>query len=272
MIEGGWKSEEVKESLDLCLACKGCQGDCPMQVDMATSKAEFLSHYYAGRLRPRAAYAMGLVYWWARLVSKVPNLVNLAARLPGLSQLAKLAAGVSQERSLPKLAPETFTAWFRRRPAPTPAGPRVLVWPDRFNNFFHPEVARAATEVLEAAGFRPELPEQQLCCGRPLDDYGMLTLAKRQLTQILDALEPALLEDVPVVVLEPSCAAVLKDELTELLPGDARTSSRRRCSRWRSSSASTRSTGRCRGSRGSPSSTVTATRRRRSGSTTPRSC
>jgi FAD/FMN-containing dehydrogenase/Fe-S oxidoreductase len=226
MLEGeplrdGWRSEAVKEALDLCLACKGCKSDCPMNVDLATYKAEFLSHYYEGRRRPRAAYAMGLVMEWAKAAALAPGLVNLAGRTPGLSRLVKRAAGIAPERALPRFAPVTFRWWFehRRRRA---GGRRVLLFPDTFTDFFHPEVGVAAVEALESAGYGVELPARRLCCGRPLYDHGMLDLARAFLRRDLDALAPALRTGTPIVFLEPSCAAVFRDELPDLLAGDPR--------------------------------------------------
>src|SRR5207244_7947436 len=113
-IRKGWRDENVKDALDLCLSCKGCKGDCPVNVDMATNKAEFLSHYWQGRLRPRSAYAFGLVDKWARIASHIPGVVNLATSTPGVRELAKLAAGMPLERKIPQFAPEPFTRWFRK--------------------------------------------------------------------------------------------------------------------------------------------------------------
>jgi ferredoxin len=183
----GWRSTEVLEALDLCLACKGCKRDCPVSVDLASYKAEFLSHHYAGRLRPRSAYTLGLIYWWARLASRAPALVNTAAQRPPLARVLKELAGVAPELELPRFATETFRDWFHAR-APTAGGAEIVLWPDTFTNHFHPEVGRAAVEVLEAAGFRPTLPGRPLCCGRPLYDWGMLDLAKRLLRQTLETL------------------------------------------------------------------------------------
>ena len=227
-VRGGWRDEHVKEALDLCLACKGCKGDCPVNVDMATYKAEFLSHYFAGRLRPSAAYAFGLIYWWAGLASRMPGVVNLLAHAPGLGRIAKAVAGVAPQRSLPRFAPETFTAWFRRRPPRNLGLPTVILWPDTFNNHLRPATAASAVEALEAAGFRVDVPRRPLCCGRPLYDYGMLDLAQRLLRQILEVLRPSIRAGVPIVVLEPSCAAVFRDEMINLFPhdGDARRLSR----------------------------------------------
>ena len=219
-IVDGWRDEHVHESLDLCLACKGCKGECPVSVDIATYKAEFLSHYYEGRLRPVNAYALGLIYWWARLASYAPGVANLFTQTPLLSDAMKAAAKVAPERSIPAFAPKTFKQWFRERGPRNLDKPPVLLWPDTFNNFFHPETAEATVEVLENAGYRVELPQRPLCCGRPLYDFGMLSLAKRQLRQVLDALRPYIREGVPIVGIEPSCVAVFRDELGNLFPND----------------------------------------------------
>lgn len=220
VVSGGWRDEHVKEALDLCLSCKGCKRDCPVNVDMAAYKAEFLSHYYKRRLRPVSAYTMGLIYRWSRLASIMPGIVNFATQTPVLRDLAKAAAGFAPERQIPAFAPETFKSWFRRRGPRNRNGPRVILWPDTFNNYFHPETAQAAVEVLEAAGYSVEVPEQALCCGRPLYDYGMLDNAKRLLRQILTALEPEIAGGVPLVGLEPSCIAVFRDEMINLFPHD----------------------------------------------------
>lgn len=220
-VRDGWRDENVKTALDLCLACKGCKGDCPVDVDMATYKAEFLSHYFEGRIRPRQAYAFGLVDQWARLASAVPGLVNLVTRTPGLRALAKLAAGMPQEREIPAFAPETFKAWFARRPKVNVGQPKVVLFADTFNNFFLPDTAQAAVEVLEALGREVEVPMQHLCCGRPLYDCGMLGTAKLYLRRLLEQLRPHLDARTPIVVLEPSCAAVFRDELLGLYPDRA---------------------------------------------------
>ncbi len=187
---------------------------------MATYKAEFLSHYYDGRLRPRYAYAMGWVYWWARLAAFAPSLANFVSQTPGLSAIAKWVGGIAQQRQMPPFAAETFKAWFSRRPARDRDKPPVLLWPDTFTNHFHPEHGKAAVEVLEDAGFRVVVPDVSLCCGRPLYDFGMLDEAERLLRQILTALRPAIEAGVPLVGLEPSCLAVFRDELLNLFPND----------------------------------------------------
>ncbi len=223
-IQQGWKSEEVKEGLDLCLSCKGCKGDCPVNVDMATYKAEFLYHYWKGRLRPRHAYAFGWIDRWARLASVAPSLVNLATQTPGVSAVAKWMAGMPQERHIPAFAPENFQSWFARReqrlrPQRMPDhAPEVILWPDTFNNYFMPWTAQAAVDVLENAGYRVRVPAGHFCCGRPLYDYGMLDRAKSYLNTTMKRLRPEIDAGTPIVVLEPSCAAVFRDELGELYP------------------------------------------------------
>jgi FAD/FMN-containing dehydrogenase/Fe-S oxidoreductase len=222
-LEDGWRNEEVKEALDLCLACKGCLHECPVRVDMATYKAEFLSHYYSGRLRPRQAYALGLIRWEAQLASRAPALANVLTQRQPFVALGKRLAGIAPERDMPPFAPITFRRWFSRRRPPSTAnggGRRVVLWPDTFNDFFHPEVAIAASEALEAAGFQVILPRGSLCCGRPLYDYGMLRLARRLLRRALAGLREEIRSGVPVVALEPSCGAVFRNELANMLPDD----------------------------------------------------
>ena len=215
-IEGRWKSPEVKDALDLCLACKGCKGECPVNVDMATYKAEFLSHHYKGRLRPRAAYAMGLIHWWARIASRMPRTANALASL----RLFKLLGGIASQRKPPKFATQTFRDWFEARPVVNEGKERVILWADTFNNFFHPQICEAAVEVLEDAGFQVVVQAEKLCCGRPLYDYGMLDLARRKLQQILRDLQGDIERGTPVIGLEPSCVSVFRDEMKALFPHD----------------------------------------------------
>jgi Fe-S oxidoreductase len=233
VIKDRWQNEAVKESLDLCLACKGCKSDCPTGVDVATYKAEFLSHYYETSRRPLNALAFGNIDLWARAASHVPGLVNLATQLPFLRDLAKLAAGIPAQRRIPAFASQTFKEWWGERWSSTEragrplnsrrdAGATVLLWADTFNNHFLPDTAKAAVEVLEAAGFDVTVPRAHLCCGRPLYDVGMLDRAKSLLLEIMDELLPEIEAGIPIVVLEPSCAAVFRDELINLFPKDER--------------------------------------------------
>jgi len=222
VVKGQWQDEEVKSSLDLCLSCKGCKSDCPVAVDVATYKAEFLSHHYEGKRRPLSHYAFGQIDRWLRIAAHAPWLANLFTQTPGLREIAKALIGVSAQRRLPAVARRSFQRWFSQRDGSSRRAEhhRVVLWPDTFNNYFHPETAIAAVEVLEAAGFEVLLPAGHVCCGRPLYDFGMLKRAKKLLQQALEILEPEIISGTPVVVLEPSCASVFRDELLNLFPAD----------------------------------------------------
>lgn len=223
-VSDGWRSDEVLHALDLCLSCKGCKSDCPVDVDMATYKAEFLSHHFEGRVRPASHYTMGWLPGWAVLAHAAPWLVNAASHAPLLARIAKRIGGIEPDRPVPFFARRRFTDSFARgrragRVAETLAGD-VVLWPDTFTNNFHPAVARAATRVLERAGYHVIVPRQQLCCGLTWISTGQLGAAERILTRTVGALEPHLRAGTPIVVLEPSCAAVFRSDAPELLPDD----------------------------------------------------
>ncbi|MEU5085517.1 FAD-linked oxidase C-terminal domain-containing protein [Streptomyces sp. NPDC021356] len=222
-ITDGWRSTEVKDALDLCLACKGCKSDCPVNVDMATYKAEFLSHHYEGRLRPPAHYSMGWLPLWARLSRLAPSLVNTLLRAPGLSRAGKALAGVAEERQAPVFAPQSFLQWWREQDAeqPDPADPRtVVLWPDTFSTYFHPSIAISAVRVLRDAGFKVAVPTEPVCCGLTWISTGQLDTAKKVLRRSLDVLRPYLDASTPIIGLEPSCTAVFRSDATELMPAD----------------------------------------------------
>jgi Fe-S oxidoreductase/FAD/FMN-containing dehydrogenase len=258
VITDGFRSEAVKEALDLCLSCKSCKSECPTGVDMAAYKAEFLAHYYDGRRRPLRSYAFGLINHWGAMAEYVPRLANVFMTVPPFSSLIKWALDVAPERQLPAFAARSFRRGFlaRQRPesrsqkpesdasnsgpsrlsppasrpesripnpesrVPSPESRRVLLWPDCSNNYFHPEVAHAAVAVLESAGFTVDIPRERLCCGRPLYDHGMLTAARRRLVEILESLRGDIEAGTPIVGLEPSCVSVFRDELLRFFPGD----------------------------------------------------
>ncbi|MFF0740829.1 FAD-binding and (Fe-S)-binding domain-containing protein [Streptomyces sp. NPDC004111] len=220
VITDGWRSAEVADALDLCLSCKGCRTDCPVGVDMATYKAEFLHQHYRGRPRPPAHYALGRLPEWLRLASPLARQANAAAAVRPLASLVKHLAGIAPQRPIPPLAPRTFRHWARTRPR-TPLSspsPTVLLWPDTFTNHLSPSVGIAAVRVLEAAGLRVRLPRAGLCCGLTYVSTGQLDRARTVMRRTLAALDA----DLPVVVLEPSCAAALRTDLAELLPDDPR--------------------------------------------------
>ncbi|OPG05482.1 FAD-binding oxidoreductase [Streptomyces sp. GKU 895] len=223
-IQDGWRSQAVHDALDLCLACKGCKRDCPADVDMATYKAEFLSHHYEGRWwrRPRAHLSMGWLPLLAQAVgrSRLAPAVNALTHTPLLSRAAVAVAGV-ENRELPLFAGETLQQWFARH-EPYGDGTRgsVLLWPDTFTNHFHPHVGRAAVALLEHAGWRVELPTEPLCCGLTWISTGQLGIAERVLGRTVRQLAPHVRDGGLVVVLEPSCAAVFRSDAHDLFPGD----------------------------------------------------
>ncbi|MET8567895.1 FAD-binding and (Fe-S)-binding domain-containing protein [Streptomyces sp. NPDC004783] len=249
LVTDGWRSAEVRDALDLCLSCKGCRSDCPVGVDMATYKAEFLHHHYARRRRPAAHYVMGwLPVWlrWAARTRTAPVVNGLAAVRP-LAAVAKRLGGIAAEREMPRLARETFGGWWRRRgrAAAGGSGELVVLWPDTFTEHLSPSVGRAAVRVLEAAGLRVALPPTlrsgavgdgatrsaaalltarrgRVCCGLTYVSTGQLDRARAVMRRTLDLMAPVLETSAPVVVLEPSCAAALRTDLPELLHDDPR--------------------------------------------------
>jgi len=220
LVSGGWKSVEVAEALDLCLSCKGCSSDCPAGVDMATYKAEVLFQRYRRRVRPASHYLLGWLPRWARLATKTPRLANGVLAPKPLAALAKRIGGIDQRRPLPKFAAESFRHWFATHPVA--AGEPVMLFLDTFTNAFSPRVGIAAVAVLEAAGYSVQIPGHSVCCGLTWISTGQLDGARRQLNHTLGALDAAASQGIPIVGLEPSCTAVLRSDVTELLPDDPR--------------------------------------------------
>jgi FAD/FMN-containing dehydrogenase/Fe-S oxidoreductase len=251
VITDGWQSDEVAEALDLCLSCKGCKRDCPVGVDMAAYKTEFLAQRYRGRRRPAAHYSMGALPRWLHMVGRLParlvDVLNAAAQGP-LGAVAKRVGGVAPERAIPPIARRPFTGGGKRAAlvagvrsmvallhsdrskatmlqSPSPAAapdprPRLLLWPDTFTNHFDPAVAADAIAVLEALGYTVELPPRTVCCGLTWTTTGQVDAARRVLRRSLRAIEPWLAAGVPVVGLEPSCTAALRSDGPELLPDE----------------------------------------------------
>ncbi len=230
MLEGDilpqdWQSEAVHEALDLCLSCKACKTECPVNVDIAAYKAEFLAHYYRGHRRALRHYAFGFMDKWAHLASLIPgitpHLANLPLDVPGLSHAARALLGIAPQRTLPRFAPRSFQS-SQRQQSSSPDRPAVLLWPDTWNNYFHPQTLAAGHEVLANAGFQVQIPRGHICCGRPLYDFGFLTEARAYLERIMDRLAPGIDAGLPIVFLEPSCASVFRDELRNFFPDHPR--------------------------------------------------
>jgi FAD/FMN-containing dehydrogenase/Fe-S oxidoreductase len=222
LLPTGLDDPAVKESLDLCLSCKGCKSECPSSVDMAAYRAEFFAHYYRNHRRSLKSSFFGRLHEVARVASYAPSLANGASHVPGFAHLAKTILGIHPERELPRFARQTFRSWFESRTAPRADGREVVLLPDTFNNFFEPRVAIAAVEVLERAGFRVIIPPRDICCGRPLYDQGMLARARNRLIDAMDVLDPFIAVGISIVGLEPSCVLTFRDEMPSLFPGDAR--------------------------------------------------
>jgi FAD/FMN-containing dehydrogenase/Fe-S oxidoreductase len=224
VIKGGWRNTEVKEALDLCLSCKACKTECPVNVDMATWKSEFLAHHYEGRLHPLQHYAFGFMDRWASIASFAPSIANLPFRLYGANKLLKTVLGVAPERELPHFAARNFRDAFRRSQPSSepPKGEEVLLWPDTWNNYFQPQNLHSAAKVLTAAGHKVQVPKRHICCGRPLYDFGFLDEARKYLLGILEEFASEIDAGVPMVMLEPSCASVFQDELINFFPNDER--------------------------------------------------
>jgi FAD/FMN-containing dehydrogenase/Fe-S oxidoreductase len=223
LLSDGWRSTEMRDALDLCLSCKACQRDCPVGVDMATYKAEFLAQHYAGRNRerPRSHWSMGHLPRWLRLATAVPGLPRLAnalARRPALATIAKRLGGIAPQRDIPELAPRPLRRLVGARPAhPDSEKPRLLLWPDTFTSAFDPDLALDAIAVLEHLGYRVELPPNGVCCGLTWVSTGQLGTARAILRRSLAALKPWLDDGVPIVGLEPSCTAALSGDAEHLL-------------------------------------------------------
>jgi FAD/FMN-containing dehydrogenase/Fe-S oxidoreductase len=215
-----WRSPAIHEALDLCLSCKGCARDCPTGIDMASYKTEVLYQSYRRRLRPRAHYALGWLPRWADIATRMPGLTNrlIGGRLSG--GVAKAIAGVDGRRDLPAFAQKSFQALWSARGGHGDGGQPVALWIDTFTDHFAPEVALAAVDVLESAGYAVDVVSNRACCGLTWITTGQLGAARAKLSKTVALLRPYLDAGTPVVVLEPSCLAVLRVDTTELVDAD----------------------------------------------------
>jgi FAD/FMN-containing dehydrogenase/Fe-S oxidoreductase len=215
-VGDGFRSKDALEALDLCLSCKGCSSDCPTGVDMATYKAEFLHQHFTGRIRPMAHLSMGWLPLTARLATRIAPLVNAVTRST-LSGVIKRLGGIDPQRQIPEFAARSFVAQFRRKPARRGSGRQVVLWPDTFDNHLSPSVLNSGARVLEAAGLTPTLPDGGVCCGLTWFSTGQLATARRVLARTARILAPAMAAGLPIVVLEPSCATMLRSESRAVL-------------------------------------------------------
>ena len=234
-LVSGWNAPEVRDSLDLCLSCKACSADCPAGVDMARYKSEVAYRAYRRRLRPRSHYALGQLPRWARLAGAAPRLANALLRIRPLATAVLAAGGMDTRRAIPSFAEVPFRRSAARRsatrrsaavrpvtPVPGTSQPAVVLWADSFSDAFDPGVPQAALTVLGQAGYQVIVPERSACCGLTWISTGQLDGARRRLGALLDVLGPYADAGIPIVGLEPSCTAVLRSDLGDLFPGDAR--------------------------------------------------
>jgi Fe-S oxidoreductase len=224
----GFKSEAVHEALDLCLSCKACKTECPVQVDMAAYKAEFLAQHYKGRTHPLQHYVFGFADRLAQFGSMAPGMANAMMTGALTGSIVKRIAGVARERALPRLAERSYRESravqraIRSKPETKSNDPSVFLWPDTWNNYYHPQTLDAAEKVLSEAGFTVETAKSHVCCGRPLYDFGFLDHARTYLGNVLRRVASEIDAGMPFIFLEPSCASVFKDELLEFFPKDER--------------------------------------------------
>ncbi|MEU2537875.1 FAD-binding and (Fe-S)-binding domain-containing protein [Streptomyces iakyrus] len=215
-ITDGWRSTEVRDALDLCLSCKACSSDCPVGVDMATYKAEFLHQHYKGRLRPRSHYSLGWLPLTSALAGYAARPINALLRGPLGKLLARLG-GVTTKRRIPAFASRrTLRRILRAARSTEPA--KALLFVDSFTRAFRPQVAGAASRVLADAGI-PCTPQDGLCCGLTWVSTGQLNTARKIMARTVTALDDG--DDRPIIVAEPSCAAALKRDVPELLGTEA---------------------------------------------------
>lgn len=231
VIADGWQNEEIADSLEHCLSCKACKSSCPTKVDIAAYKAEFMHQHYAhGRRRPLSHYAFGYIGHWLPYAARVGPIVNFMSKRP-FDTLIRKVLGLVKDKALPPIAHESFARWAKKNAADSddyfywhgdPAHPNVVLWADSLNAHYSPQLLQSTVNILKRCGFRVAIAKAHFCCGRPLYEYGLLEQAKKQSSALLDDFYPRLPENAEIIVLEPSCLSVFKDELLKLFPDDKR--------------------------------------------------
>lgn len=228
VLVDGWQNTDIADSLEHCLSCKACKHECPTQVDIAAYKAEFMAAHYQHKRRPLHHYALGFIGSTLPKVGKLAPLINFSQQ-GLLGGIVKKLLGFSQGKSLPLLEKQSFSAWTRQHAARhdqhfswfgSTEHPVVVLWSDSVNAHYRVAVLKSAIAVLNKCGYQVAIAKSFFCCGRPLYEYGFLEQARSQLQQILDNFHPHLPVNSSIVVLEPSCLSVFKDELKKLYPDD----------------------------------------------------
>ena len=230
VITDGWQNTDIADSLEHCLSCKACKSECPTQVDIATYKSEFMYRHYQGRRRPLHHRAFGYIGTLLPSLSKFTTIVNLVQKSP-LGRIGKGVLGVDTGKQLPSIAKQTFAVWAKRNASGHDANfywfgetsqSVIILWADTFNSHYRPHVLQSAVRVLQKTGFRVGISRDHFCCGRPLYEYGYLDQAEAQLRSILDKFYTTLPAAAPVIVVEPACLSVFRDELVRLVADDDR--------------------------------------------------
>lgn len=230
-----WEAPEVAEALDLCLSCKACGRDCPAGVDMTRYKSEVTYRKYRGRLRPTNHYVLGWLPRWARAATTFPPLAQVANAALSLGPVRKAVfalSGLDGRRQMTAFTSQRFSRWFKREGTHRMSGPArphapsktrdVILWADSFSEYLDPTAAEDMVRLLQDAGYTVRIPSRNACCGLTWISTGQLDGAKRRLLGLLDILGPAAEAGVPIIGVEPSCTAILRSDLVELLPDDPR--------------------------------------------------
>ena len=222
--EASLADKRLYDVLDLCLECKGCKAECPSNVDMAKLKYEFLDKYHKAHgypLRNRVFGDISVLSKWGCFLAPVSNWTLKSATF---RELLERYVGIDRRRGLPQFASQTFVQWFRARggsPESAAVNGRVVLFPDTFTNYNHPELGRAAVKLLERLGFQVVVPRVK-CCGRPLLSKGMMDRARRNARFNVERLYPYVEQGAMLVGLEPSCILSFRDDYVDLLGGDAK--------------------------------------------------